>query len=92
MELPYNASCDVYSFAILLWEVFSLKRPYENYAPSVFSMKIWDGAHRRPILDPSWPEWIQSLLKKSWSKDYIHERYSMQKISEILREECSGSM
>jgi serine/threonine protein kinase len=26
---PYNATCDSYSFAILLWEMVSLQVPYE---------------------------------------------------------------
>jgi len=89
MGLPYNATCDVYSFSVLLWEMLALKRPYENYAPSAMPQKIWSGPHKRPLLDASWSETIQNMLKKGWSKDYVHERYSMKHMSAILQEECT---
>ena len=36
---PYNATCDSYSFSILLWQILSMKAPYELYTPTALREK-----------------------------------------------------
>jgi len=85
--LPYNATCDVYSFAILLWQMLALKVPYELYTPKTLREKVYNGPHKRPMVDETWPNMIKLCLKRSWDKD-IHERNTMAQVSSILRKEC----
>ena len=87
METPYNATCDVYSFAILLWEMLSLKTPFELYTIKSLRGKVWTEPHKRPQVDQSWPVAIKLLLKRAWSQN-IRERPSMQSVLTILRKEC----
>jgi serine/threonine protein kinase len=87
LERNYNEKCDVYSFAILLWQMYSLKTPYELYNLKSLKARVWAGEHKRPLVDTTWPVPVKSILKRSWSKD-IKERPGFQQITKILRGEC----
>jgi serine/threonine protein kinase len=84
---PYNATCDSYSFAILLWEMMALKKPYEMYTPKSLREKVYNGAHKRPPINEEWSVPVKLLLKRGWAAD-LHERSSMGAIVMILRKEC----
>jgi hypothetical protein len=88
-EKPYNEKCDVYSFAILFWEMYSLKKAFEVYTVKSFKSRVWDpnGECKRPFVQESWPVPIKSLLVRSWSKN-IEERPTFQNITELIRCEC----
>jgi serine/threonine protein kinase len=83
---PYNHTCDVYSFAILLWQLMALKTPFEMYIPKSLRENVYNGRHSRPKIDTKWPLPIQICMKRGWAKD-IHERLSMKNVEEILRKE-----
>lgn len=87
LEKNYNEQCDVYSFAIMLWQMYSLKTPFELYTVRSLKARVWAGEHKRPFVDPSWPVPLKTLLKRAWSND-IKERPSFQQITKILRSEC----
>lgn len=62
---PYNESCDVYAFAIILWQTMTLKNPYEQFrtADSI-KRKVWI-AGERP--SKKWlPHSLKSLFSKAW--------------------------
>lgn len=84
-EEPYNMSCDVYSFALLIWQCLALEKPYANYGMAVIKKKVHNG-DARPKVDDSWPVPIKLLLKKSWATDW-KERYEFQNITPVLRKE-----
>jgi serine/threonine protein kinase len=84
---PYNETCDVYSFAILLWEMLALKRPYLLYTPKLMHEKVYNGEHKRPPVPPTWPNAIKICLKRCWDPD-LHQRNSMEQVTTILRKEC----
>jgi serine/threonine protein kinase len=84
---PYNATCDSYSFAILLWEMLSLKPPYELYTPKSLREKVYNGAHKRPLINEEWSVPMKLLLKRGWAKD-LQDRSTMHAIVLILRKEC----
>jgi serine/threonine protein kinase len=85
-SMPYNRSCDVYSFAILLWEIMELKTPFAMHIPSSLREDVYNGKHSRPKIDAKWPLPIQLCMKRGWAKD-IRERLSMKNVEEILRKE-----
>jgi serine/threonine-protein kinase TNNI3K len=63
----YGASADVYSFAILLWELATLKRPYHKYKTlESLDRYVFNGNERpsrRSILNTT----LRNLLKQSWN-------------------------
>lgn len=86
-EENYNEKCDVYSFAILVWEMLATKTPFEVYTMTTLRKRVWNGEHTRPFIDSSWPESVSELLENSWSKE-ISTRPSFEQITETLRKEC----
>lgn len=87
MEQPYNKSCDVYSFAIMFWEMYSGNKPFELYTMKKLRERVWSGENKRPFVPESWPVPIKNLLRRSWSKN-IAERPSFTQVTKILRNEC----
>lgn len=83
----YNEKCDVYSFAVLAWEMLALKTPYELFTMTKLRTRVWNGEDKRPFLNTTWPKPIQIMLKRSWSKE-INIRPSFSEITETLRKQC----
>lgn len=82
---PYNETCDVYSFSILMWQMLMAETPFENYkSVKSFNAKVFIGGVR-PRPDPKWPQDISDLLRNSWSPD-IAKRPMMDEVCEALRE------
>lgn len=64
---PYNNKVDVFSFAIILYEIFTCKVPNEDRAsknPFVLGSYI-NG--KRPTLDSRFPEFFQQLITECWA-------------------------
>lgn len=85
-EKHYNEKCDVYSFAILLWEILALRVPFEVYTMSKLMKQVWNGEHKRPYINPAWPEAIRMTLEQSWS-DVMHIRPGFTEVTEVLRQQ-----
>ena len=85
---PYNATCDCYSFALLLWEMLALKTPFgKDLTFAKLHLQVWTHPHERPaLLDYKniWPEDIHGLLEDAWTEE-VEKRISMDEISETLR-------
>jgi mitogen-activated protein kinase kinase kinase 7 len=85
MEKRYNESCDVYSFAILLWQMLALKKPYDNSKLTISTLytEVWGGPCKRPEICVSWPKPIKSLLSQAWEHE-IKNRPTMREIESVL--------
>jgi serine/threonine protein kinase len=85
---PYNEGCDVYSFALLCWQMASLKVPYDKYTLSRLKEQVWSApyTYNRPPIDKKWPEFFKRLLCQSWSHSIKH-RPTMKEIESILAQE-----
>mmetsp|Transcript_28223 Transcript_28223/g.44424 ORF Transcript_28223/g.44424 Transcript_28223/m.44424 type:complete len:86 (+) Transcript_28223:431-688(+) len=59
---------DVYSFSVLLWEIYSLKKPFGSPNKQEFFEEVF-GKGKRPAMENSWPQEIKGLLEKDWSED-----------------------
>jgi serine/threonine protein kinase len=86
---PYNESCDVYSFCILLWQILKLETPFDGYTMNMFTKKVIK-AGTRPMCDPKWPEKISKVMKLGWGAS-LKDRPSMEEICAILREEIQSN-
>ena len=87
-EVPYNEKCDVYSMAILIWQIMACKVPYEAYSCKAMEDKVYNG-DKRPIVDQSWSQPIKLLLRRGWTGD-ISARPSMKNLEEILKKEITS--
>ena len=85
LSKPYNESADVYSFAILLWEIMKVEKPFGNLLESEtgFLEQVIEGG-ARPPLDNAWPEELVELLQLGWS-DIRTERPSMASVYQSVQ-------
>jgi hypothetical protein len=86
LNKPYNENVDVYSMAILSWQMFAMETPFEGYTMRMFNKKVVEEGHR-PKVDPAWPSEIQSVLRQGWCD--AQQRLSMEEFSGILRDEIN---
>lgn len=72
--LPYGTPCDVYSFGIVLWELLSLKLPYEdlpNLHVSELMNSVKKGMRPFPLPPQSRDEsqTLIALMKQCWREE-----------------------
>lgn len=78
----YNAKADVYSFSILLWEMLSLTKPYDELDGNQVKEYV-SQMGLRPKIPKNWPQQIRLLIKYSWAKR-AEDRPTMEKIRDFL--------
>lgn len=83
-EEPYNLKADVYSFAVILWELMCLQRPFAKYKyKNEFDEAILRGETLG--LNRKWPLPVQDTIQRSLSRD-LKERPTMSEIYKALSE------
>eukprot|EP00026_Physarum_polycephalum_P001091 Phypoly_transcript_01092.p1 GENE.Phypoly_transcript_01092~~Phypoly_transcript_01092.p1 ORF type:complete len:1198 (+),score=219.95 Phypoly_transcript_01092:455-3595(+) len=60
----YSELSDVYSFAVILWELMSRKVPFECLPPGTIATRVVQG--HRPEIDPNWDKQVQQVLRFTW--------------------------
>ena len=68
LESGYSLSADVYSFGILFWEVWSLKKPFGKIKSSEEMRKAVFTKEERPKISNQWPEYVSAIMISCWSK------------------------
>ena len=83
LVLGYNLPADVYSFGILLWEIFALKKPFGNVksADEFYEKVFVKGA--RPKVPSHWPTVCKEISTSCWSS-FPEERPTMSYIKSML--------
>lgn len=64
----YDRRCDIYSLAIVLWEMFSLKKPYKKITRRQIEEKVICGGER-PKVSTHWPGSLQNIMRQCWAED-----------------------
>ena len=64
----YDQRCDIYSLAVVLWELWSLKKPYSKMNRRQIQERVICGGERLK-LNASWPDQIQDSIKQCWAED-----------------------
>ena len=68
----FNEKCDVYSFAIVIWEIITRETPWKGLGASKIIMKVVQG--KRPTLDEEtytnlYGEGVLEVMKMCWQQD-----------------------
>jgi hypothetical protein len=84
-EQPYNETVDVYSLAILAWQIFEMDTPYKDYSIARYNNLVVEKGGR-PKLNPKWGDNLCTWLKMAWSEK-ISDRPSTIECTKVLRDE-----
>ena len=87
LHKSYNFSADTYSFAILLWEICALIRPFKNCTYEEHTENVILG-NTRPPAKKFWPLSIKLLLRSMWCKQ-ASERPDFEYIMSVIDETIS---
>ncbi|CAM9415644.1 unnamed protein product [Ectocarpus sp. 12 AP-2014] len=82
--LSYNEKVDVYSFALVLWQICALRKPFAGMSEADHYLQVVQGG-LRPPLDARWPPQLVHLLQACW---HVHPdaRPTMVQARDTLRQ------
>jgi serine/threonine protein kinase len=83
MGKPYDREADVFSFAILLWEIMSLKWAFNGYSRTDYFRKVVKHNERLPVKS-KWPAMIRTIIMEAWDKD-PQRRPTMKRVGALIR-------
>uniref|UniRef100_F1KXD8 Mitogen-activated protein kinase kinase kinase 7 n=1 Tax=Ascaris suum TaxID=6253 RepID=F1KXD8_ASCSU len=79
----YNEKCDVYSFGIMLWEMITRRKPFEDVEGSALTI-LWKAfMDARPPPIAGCPQPLMDLIVRCWAKD-PNARPTMAKVYDVL--------
>jgi len=64
--LGHSLPADVYSYGILLWEICSLKKPFDNVKSTIDFDKLVFKKGTRPKLAKEWPIDLREIMMSCW--------------------------
>lgn len=88
LEQPYNETVDVYSLAIMAWQIFEMDTPFRGYSIAMHNNLVIEKGGR-PKVNPKWGSRLGDWLKKSWSAK-IPNRPSTKECTKVLRDEINA--
>lgn len=82
----YDERCDVYSFAILSWEMLTYRIPFDNLMPVEAAFAVAKDQARPPIPEAFAQKSIAAMIKACWAQDAKY-RPSFAELTKALKEE-----
>ncbi|XP_023703195.1 mitogen-activated protein kinase kinase kinase 7 isoform X2 [Cryptotermes secundus] len=79
----YTEKCDVFSWGIILWEVLSRRKPFDDIGGSAFRIMWAVHTGERPPLISGCPKPIEQLMTSCWDKNPA-SRPSMDEVVHIM--------
>ncbi len=84
MKENYNHKVDIYSFGILLWEIFSLKIPMKGFDRRDYTEKVCKGGFRPSCGGLNIPTMTKSIIKECWSEK-VMDRPEFDRVANVIR-------
>lgn len=81
----YSEKCDIFSWGIILWEVLTRRKPFDEIGGPAFRIMWAVHSGQRPPLIEGCPKALENLMTRCWSKD-PQKRPSMSEIEERLEQ------
>lgn len=88
-EKPYNETVDVYSLAIMAWQIFEMDTPFRGYSIAMHNDLVIEKGGRPRVNEKKWGNPLCDWLKKAWSMK-IPERPSTRECTKVLRDEINA--
>lgn len=82
-NMQYSIKVDIYSYAVVLWEICSRKTPYNEVSAPMAIVRLVTVEKKRPnltIIPPDCPPTLIEIIKQCWS----HEPHDRPSFSEII--------
>ncbi|XP_006623965.1 mitogen-activated protein kinase kinase kinase 7-like isoform X2 [Apis dorsata] len=79
----YTEKCDVFSWGVILWEILSRKKPFDEIGGSAYRIMWAVHIGQRPPLIEDCPKPLEDLMTRCWHKS-PEERPSMDEVVEIM--------
>lgn len=79
----YDTKCDVYSFAVLLWEILCLKQAFKGLTPTEFVERVVTKRERMTV-PKTLPSLVRLLLPEAWD-DQPMRRPDMKRVAILIR-------
>lgn len=67
--MKYNCLTDVYSFSLIVHELITLLKPYDEVPSELHDQQIFY-EHYRPLISHKWPFSMKCFLERAWDKDW----------------------
>jgi len=80
---PYDCKCDVFSYAILVWEILSLKTAFKDYTKIEYFRRVVHNKERLSI-PKKLPPLTRLMIKESWDHDPT-KRPEMKRVAAMVR-------
>ena len=87
-EQPYNETVDVYSLAIMAWQIFEMDTPFRGYSIAMHNDLVVEKAGRPKVNEKKWGPRLCTWLKKAWARN-IPDRPSVKECTKALRDEIN---
>eukprot|EP00977_Amphora_coffeiformis_P010255 scaffold2383_cov161-Amphora_coffeaeformis.AAC.11 len=84
----YGYGVDVYSLAITMYHVLSLKSPFADVPSNLFHDLVYEKGVR-PIVESTWPDGLRGLMESMWAEDPTR-RPSTENVAADLSEMLRG--
>ncbi|XP_046436179.1 mitogen-activated protein kinase kinase kinase 7 isoform X1 [Neodiprion fabricii] len=79
----YTEKCDVFSWGVILWEILSRRKPFDDIGGSAYRIMWAVHIGQRPPLMDGCPKPIEDLMTRCWKK-VPEERPSMDEVVQIM--------
>ncbi len=80
-NLGNNQKCDIYSFGILLWEIYTCTQPFPISLTNLYNYVVVNDY--RPEITKDFPSELANLIRNCWDSDQ-ERRPSINKIIDVL--------
>jgi len=73
----YNLKADVYTWAIMCYELLSMKKSYQGWSTEELEERVYRNGVRPPLHNTDLPLVVQDMLVNAWEHD-VAERWTME--------------